>query len=464
MARRDLDVFFNPSSVAIVGASPKRGKVGHVILANFVRGFRGKVFAVNPKYKEILGVPCYPRVTDIPEPVDLAVIAVRAHAVPEIVADCVKKGVKGIVIISGGFSEIGPEGAELERKIIETVKGTGIRIIGPNCLGVYNAYTGVDTFFLPEGRMKRPPAGPIAIISQSGAFAAALLDWAAQEGIGISKVVSYGNKIDVDDVDLIEYFGEDPDIKVITIYIEGIKPGRGRLFIDAAKKVIKEKAIIVLKGGKTKSGTAAAASHTAALSSDYAVFSAAMRQAGILEATSFEDMFDMAVALAKQPPARGPNVAVITNAGGLGVLAADALESLGLKLPRLSPESVAELRDKMPPYVSLRNPIDLVGDATDERYSDALDVVLRDPNVDMAIVIALLQVPGVTLRLADVIASKAREYGKPVLAVTVGGKFVEIFIENLEDAGIPTYTTPERAARAAWALYKYGMIKRGEQP
>ena len=264
-----LDNFFNPKSIAVVGATPNRNKLGYVVLDLLMRKFKGRLYPVNPKYDELFGLKCYPKVSAIPEVVDLVVVVVPAPIVIDVIEDAGKKGVKAAVIISSGFSEIGGEGVERERELLKVAKEHGVRIIGPNCLGVYDAFSGVDTWFIPEERMMRPPPGVIAILSQSGALAAAMLDFAASEGIGIAKAVSYGNRVDVDEADLLEYFKDDPNVEVVLIYVEGFKQNFGRRFREVAQEFLKEKPIIVLKAGKTARGAAAASSHTGALAGAY---------------------------------------------------------------------------------------------------------------------------------------------------------------------------------------------------
>ncbi len=453
----ELDVFFNPKSVAIVGASPRPGSVGRAILENMTRRYRGRVYPVNPKYGEIMELKAYPRLTEIPDPVDLAVIAVRAEVVPAVMEDAAAKGVQGAIIVSGGFAEAGGEGRRLQEKVLEIARKAGIRVVGPNCIGVYNALTGMDTFFLPWDRMKRPHKGPIAIISQSGAFLASVMDWAAEAGIGITKAVNFGNKIDVDEVDLLEYFGEDQNIRVIIVYLEGVRSGRGKDFIRVAKEVTEKKGkyIVLLKGGKTSSGARAAASHTAALAGSYEVFRAAMRQANVIEVDDAITLFDMAKALALLRPPRGSRVGIITNAGGPGVIAADNLSRLGLEVPRFSDKLVERLREIFPPRVAVGNPVDLTGDATDEDFRNALEVVMPSNEVDMVLVIALMQPPSISVKVADYIADAAWRYkDKPLVVVTIGSEYAKKLSEYLESRGIPVYDFPERAVRALYALAK----------
>jgi len=455
-----LKVFFKPRSIAVIGASSKPMKIGNVIVKQLKKRYSGKLYPVNPRHEEIEGLKCYPTILDVPGDVDLAVISLRADLVPGVVKQSIEKGVKGIIIVSGGFSEIGPEGARLEMQIRDMISRSEVRVIGPNGLGVLDLYTGVDTFFLPEERMKRPPKGRIALISQSGALSAAITDWAAAEGIGISRAVSYGNKIDVDDVDLLYYFAEDEETRVIAMYVEGLKPGRGKEFIEAARYVAGKKPIVLLKGGKTARGAVAAASHTAALAGSYEVFRSALRQAGIIEADSIEDLFDLARALSMQPPAKGRRAAVITNAGGPAVMATDALERHGLEIPILSDETQRKLREKFPPYYVTKNPVDLTGDGSSEDYRHALETVLTSGEIDVLLVIALVQTPKLNVDVADLIVEKAGRHGIPTVAMSFGGELTRKLEARLEENGIPVYETSERAVRALWSLVEYGEIKR----
>ena len=454
---KQLDCFFSPSSVAVIGASPKH-PVTSVILRNFISGkYSGKIYPVNPKYEEIFGLKCYKSILEIPDQVDLAVIAIPAPAVPKVVEECGKKGVKGAVVISGGFKEIGPEGAERERKLVEAAKKYNMRIIGPNCIGVLDTVTGVDTFFLPPERMKRPKPGGMAFISQSGAFAAAICDWAASEGIGLGKCISYGNKSDVDDSDLLEYLSEQPDVKVIAAYIEGVDPGEGPEFMKAIKNASKKKPVLVVKAGKTKRGTAAVASHTGSLAGSYTIYKYAIKQSGGIEVPNFEEMFDAVKAFLTQPLPKGNKVLIVTNGGGCGVMTVDAAESLGLVVPEVPEELQRKLRETghFPPHTILHNPIDVTGDTDALRYKLALDVVLPTDVVDAAIVDLLFQTPNLGLEVVDYIAECAQRYNKPILVAYVGGEFALKGIKRLEEKGVPCYPSPERAVKALYYLVKY---------
>jgi acetyl coenzyme A synthetase (ADP forming)-like protein len=464
MAVSYLDKFFNPQSVAIVGATPKEGKVGRVILENFIKKFKGRIYPINPHYEEIMGLKCYKSVKDVPEVPDLVVVAIPAPGVPQAVREAAEKGVKAAVIISGGFSETGtPEGIRLENELREIVKTYGIRIIGPNGLGVFDNYSGVDTFFLPEERMRRPPKGYVAFISQSGAFASALMDWMAYHGIGVSKAISYGNKVDVDDVDLLEYLAEDENTKVILMYIEGLKTGKGRQFLEVARRVSRKKPIVVYKAGKTSRGALAAASHTAALAGEYGLYRAAFRQAGIIEVESFDEMMDVVRVFLHQPLMKGNRVFIVTDAGGVGVMLTDALTMAGFELPRTPPELKEELRKILPPHCIVENPIDLTGDTDDERYIRVLDAIIDKPYVDAVVVVALPQVPGIKGTYVDHLIKLKTQHNKPILAVTIGSEFSAKVAQRLEEGGVTVFESPERLARALRALYLYSMYRLKEE-
>ncbi len=461
--KSDLEPFFNPQTVAVVGASARKASVGGVIFRNFLKpAFKGTVYPINPRATDVLGIPSYEQVSNIPKPVDLTVIAVHAGIVPNIMQDCEQKGVKAVIIISGGFKEIGPEGAYLEQQVVEIAKRSGMRVIGPNCVGIYDTNTGVDTTFLPASRMGRPEKGYISFISQSGAFAAAVLDMTALSGLGVSRVVSFGNKADVNEIDLITYLGDDPETRVIVEYLEGLSPSTGGSYIQTAQRVTKQKPIIVVKSGRSKRGSAAAASHTGALAGDARLYDFAFHQAGILSALDFEDGFEMAKTLASQPPAEGNRILIVTDAGGAGVMTVDACEALGLTVPEPPEKLKRILRGAFPGYCSVHNPIDLTGDTNAERYQTAFDTLLGTPHYNAAIAIVMMQVPLLNLDIVDRLVAVVRKYNKPLVALTAGGRFTMKGAQLLEEAGIPTLSTPARAAKALWALVEYGLhLKRG---
>ncbi|MFP3215904.1 MAG: CoA-binding protein [Vulcanisaeta sp.] len=461
-----LNALFHPRSVAIIGATMREGSVGAVITRTLIERFRGRVYLVNPSYSELFGLAVYRSVLDIPDDVDLAIIVTPAPTVPGIVRECAIKGVKVAIIISGGFSETGESGARLEEEVRASAQGK-VRILGPNCIGVYNAFNGLDTFFIPRNRMEKPRPGPIALISQSGAVATAILDWAARRNIGVGLAVNYGNKLDINEAELLEYLAGDPNVKVIVMYLEGLKrPGEGRVLMETMKAITKAKPIIVYKAGRSKSSGRAVRSHTAALAGNYEVYRAMLRQAGAIEVDNLFEALEVAKALATQPLPRGNRVLVITDSGGFGVQAVDNLESVGLAVPELPLELRETLSKSLPPLVSVTNPIDLTGSATDEMYKFVLDTVLPTNHVDMALISAQMQLPGMTPRLADYIINAAG-FGKPIVVFSIGGsEDARVFRAKLEESGVPTYDRLEVAAKALRALYDYAVIRgvAAEQP
>ena len=455
----DLEPFFKPKTVAVVGASRKPRKFGHVIFKNFVDSeFEGNVYPVNPKAEKILGLKAYPSLVDVPAELDLTVIAVPARRVPAIVDDCLSKHVKAAVIISGGFKEIGGEGAKLENEIKEKIEGSKIRIIGPNCIGVYDPVNHVDTLFLPKYRLRRPKQGPIAFISQSGAFGAAILDWATSQEIGISKFISIGNKLDVDEVDLLNYLSNDSHTTCVTLYVEGID--RGRAFLDAAKKTLKRKPVVVLKGGMTMAGARATMSHTGSLAGSAKIYEGAFKGAGIIAAQTVDELFDYARVLAYQPvPGNQKNVAIVTNGGGFGVISADEISRNGLKLAEFHQNTLERLKKNLPDYAIPHNPLDLVGDADVERYRVALDAVSSDPNVGIILVIVLLQTSYIESDVVDAISESSIASRKPIVVCTIGGDFTQMLVKMLEEDQIPAYPTPGRAVNSVNALIQYSKAQ-----
>ncbi|RLE94398.1 MAG: CoA-binding protein [Thermoprotei archaeon] len=454
-----LEKIFRARSVAVVGASEKKGSIGRAIMENLLSSFKGSIYPVNIKYDKVFNLKCYKSVKDIPGQVDLAVIAVPAEAVLSVIKDCGEKEVKGAIVISAGFRESGKEGAELEEKLVSLAREHEVKIIGPNCLGVYSAHSGLDTIFNPSDRQAKPEPGPIAFVSQSGALGAALLDWIAATNIGMSHFISYGNAADVDETELIEFLAEDPETKVIACYIEGVR--RGREFLKAIKKASAKKPVVVLKAGKTTRGAAAVASHTGSMAGSYKVYEGALKQHGAIVVEDLKSLLNASKALALQPPAKGPRVGIVTNGGGAGVLMADELESKGLEIPSLSPSTVAELEKVLPSSASTANPVDILGDAPAERYRDAVNLVLKDPNVDVVVVITLMQSPALNPKtLKDYLKRIVSETDKPIVMVAPGGSYTEKHSSEIEvEAGIPIYKTPEDAAVAVKALVDYGAIQ-----
>ncbi|NPB09449.1 MAG: CoA-binding protein [Thermodesulfobacteria bacterium] len=454
-----LEKFFRPRSVAVVGASRKPGKVGHDVVENLLSfGFKGKIFPVNPKAEEILGLKCYPRLTEIPEEIDLVVIAVPAPIVLEVLKDCAAKNVEAVVILSAGFKEAGAEGARRERELVAFARKHGIRIIGPNCLGVLDTYHRLNATFAAV----KPKRGRIGFFSQSGALCLAVLEWAKAEGVGLSRFVSLGNKCDVSEIECLLALAEDPHTEVIMGYVEGID--EGRTFLEVARKVSREKPIIIFKSGVTAAGARAASSHTGSLAGSEAAYQAAFKQAGVLRAKTLREFFNLALYLALQPVPEGPSVVIVTNSGGPGIIAADACEKSALELPTLGAETVQKLREILPPHASFYNPVDVLGDADAERYFQVLRVLVEDPQLHSFIVI-LSRTATVDPRE---VAQGLKEFvgKKPLVACFLGEESVRAARRDLLRGKIPPFKYPEEAVRAleqAW-LYRFYLNKPLERP
>lgn len=466
----ELKCFFEPEGVAVIGASLSPEKLGYQVVRNLVnggsfslpylKGFSGKIFPVNPQANEILGLKCYPSVTEIPERVDLAIICIPAKFVPQAVQECAEKKVKGINIISAGFGEAGEGGKKLQEEFLRIAQKSGIRIVGPNCLGTLYTQTHLNASFGPF----LPLAGPITFISQSGALVDSVIDWSVKENYGFSAVISYGNKSDLDAPDFIAWAANDSYTKAIALYIEGLNDGR--YFLEVAKRVTPIKPIIALKAGKTAAGTKAASSHTGSLAGSYQIYKGAFKQSGVIMADTLTQMFDMAKSLALQPPAKGSRVAIVTNGGGNGVMTADYCEELGIELPPLPKELIEKLdkSGKMHPAWSRGNPLDIVGDACPERYKIVLESVISSDSYDAVIVIQTLQTMTQPVEDAKIVVEMQKKYKKPVIGAFMGGPFTEPGVKYLEEHGIPNYNDVDRTAKAMWALIEYGsyLKKRGK--
>ena len=454
--QRPLDVFFAPQSVAVIGATENPGTVGRTLLWNLVTSpFGGTVYPVNPKRASVLGVKAYPSVSEIPEPVDLAVVVTPPPSIPAIIRECGENGVQGAIVISAGFKEVGAEGAALERQLLEAAQETGVRIIGPNCLGVMSPLSGMNATFATT--VARP--GSVGFISQSGALCTAVLDWSLKEMVGFSAFVSVGSMVDVGWGDLIYHLGDDPKTRSIVIYMETI--GNARSFLSAAREVALTKPIIVIKPGRTAAAAKAAASHTGSLTGSDEVLEAAFRRSGVLRVNNIADLFYMAEVLAKQPSPKGPRLTIVTNAGGPGVLATDALIMGGGELSELSPEAMQAYNEVLPPTWSHNNPVDIIGDASPERYAKALEIAAKDPNSDGMLVILTPQAMTDPTRIAEQLKPLAKQEGKPVLASWMGGVDVAAGEEILNRANIPTFPYPDTAARAFNYMWKYSYNLRG---
>lgn len=444
-----LHRLFNPRSVAVVGASERAGTVGRAVLENLLATFKGEILPVNYKYDSVLGLRCYRSVRDLPKAPDLAVVAVPAGSTPEVVRDLCGLGTRVSIVVSAGFKETGPEGAKLEAELVSAARSCGMRILGPNCLGVYDPWSGLDTIFNPNDRQAKPGAGGVAFLSQSGALGAAILDWLAEAGIGLSKFVSYGNAADIKEWELVEYLAEDPRTTVIAMYVEGVEDGR-RFMESVRKAVARSKPVVVLKGGKTEAGGRAATSHTGSLAGRGEVFASAVRQAGAVTVDGLEELISVLKLFARGMIPKGRRVGIVTNGGGAGVLAVDSVESLGLDLARLAASTTEQLRRVLPPAASTSNPVDILGDAPPERYAAAVEAVANDPNVDSVIVIALMQSPAFDPRkFAELIKGVRGLRGKPVALVAPGGSYTVEHSRELEkELSVPYYRTPEEAVRA----------------
>jgi acetyltransferase len=451
-----LDAIFQPQTVAVVGATEKEGSVGRTVLRNLVTTpFGGTVYPVNPKRAGVMGIRAYPSITAIPEKVDLAVIVTPAPSVPDIIDECVATGVQGAIVISAGFKELGPEGAGYESEILARASKGNIRIIGPNCLGVMNPMTGLNATFASS--IARP--GNVAFLSQSGALCTAILDWSHLHRVGFSAFVSIGSMLDIGWGDLIDYLGDDPKTKSIVIYMESV--GDARSFISAAREVALTKPIIVIKAGQTEQAAKAAASHTGSLTGSDEVLRAMFRRTGVIQVDSIEDLFYMSAALAKQPRPKGPRLSILTNAGGPGVLATDALITAGGELAELSPETVNALNSFLPVHWSRNNPIDILGDADPGRYAKALETVAKDPNSDGLLVILTPQAMTDPTQTAEQLFPYAHIEGKPVLASWMGGPDVAHGETALARAGIPAFPYPDVAARIFHHMWRYTYHLRG---
>jgi acetyltransferase len=451
-----LNVFFSPKTVAVIGATETAGSVGRTILWNLVTNpFGGTVFPINPKRPSVLGLKAYKNIGEVPDEVDLAVVVTPAASVPAIVQECGEAGVKGIVVISAGFKETGPAGFELERQVLAAARKYKIRVIGPNCLGVMSPLTGLNATFATT--IARP--GNVGFISQSGALCTAVLDWSLKEMVGFSAFLSIGSMLDVGWGDLIYFLGNDPRTRSIVLYMESI--GDARSFISAAREVALNKPIIVIKAGRTAAAAKAAASHTGSLAGSDGVLDAAFRRCGVLRVNTIADLFYMAEVLSKQPSPKGPHLTILTNAGGPGVLATDSLITGGGELTEISPAAMEEFNQVLPAVWSHNNPIDIIGDASPERYAKAVDIAAKDPSSDGLLVVLTPQAMTDPTQTAEHLKPYARLEGKPILASWMGGVEVAAGEQILNRAGIPTFPYPDTAARAFNYMWQYSYNLRG---
>lgn len=445
-----LDAVFAPRRVAVIGASRDETKLGFGVVRNLVgSGYPGAIYLVNPKADHILGLPCYPSIAAVPDPVELAVIIVPASAVPETLEQCGRRGVKAVIVVSGGFGEIGEPGRALEQKIVDIAHRFDMRLVGPNCVGVIDTHLPLNTTFIKS--VPRP--GDIAFVSQSGAICQAVIDWGTGMGFGFSRIASLGNQADVSETEVIAALAEDPHTRVITMYLEGVRSGRE--FLEVVGKAARQRAVVALKVGRTEAGRRAVTSHTGALAGQEAAYHAAFERCGVLRANNTEELFDWARALAWCPTLHADRVAVLTNAGGPGILATDALESSGLRLAQLSAETHAALKAFSLPHASLSNPVDLLAPAGPKDYARALHALLRDPGVDGVLVISVPPPIEDPAPVAEAVAEVARNSLKPVIVAVMGEATVGGALRALRAARIPDVRFPERGASALAALYRH---------
>lgn len=454
-----MDLFFNAKSVVLVGASPEAGKIGNSVLESLVKHeYKGKVYPVNAKgYPEIMGIKAYKSLEDIPDKVDIAVVTVDLKFVPDLLKAASKKGIHNIVVISGGGKELGGERAAIEAQVKELSKQLRIRIIGPNCIGMFNGANRLDCAFQGHARMVRPKNGDVAFLSQSGTVGIAFME--SSDSFGMSKMISYGNRSDVDEADMIWYLSEDPQTNVIGLYVEGL--GDGRKFMNTAKRVIKErsKPIVVFKNGRSARGAKQAVSHTGSLGGSYGVVKGAFDQAGIISVDNYEELTAALKALTWQPVPSGGRVAMVTNGAGPIIAAIDNFERLGLQVAELSDQSKKSLKDHYPPTYVIGNPCDITGSANADDYRFAIQTFIDDPSVDIVMPWFVFQDDPLEETIVDVLASFQKQRKKPILVGAMGGPFTKKISQRIEDANVPVYHSVAEWVTAAGALAKWSRVK-----
>lgn len=451
-----LESFFRPQAVAVIGASANPEKIGGAVLKNLTAGgYPGKVYPVNPHRREIAGLPCFPNVDALPERVDLAVCVVPAPAVGEVAKQCGEREIKSLVVVSAGFKEVGKEGLAREKELVQVCRRYGIRLLGPNCVGIFDSSTPLNASFA----VSSPLRGKIAFISQSGAMLLAILDWSLSSSFGFSKMVSLGNKADLNEANFIAEIAEDPETAVILCYLEDVARGEG--FLEVAREAARKKPVIIFKAGTSGAGIRAASSHTGALAGNDLAYTVAFRQTGIIRAYSVPELFDLALAFAHQPLPRGKRVAIVTNAGGPGIIATDEVERQGLEIAAFTRETVAALRANLPREASVYNPVDILGDAPAARYAHTLAQVLADPHVENVLVLLCPTAVTSPKEVAEIIVNlKSSLPDKPLLAAYLGGKTLAEGAALLNARGIPCFTFPEPAVRALKGLVSYAQVKK----
>ncbi len=446
-----LAPFFSPRGIAVVGATTDASKLGYGLARNLVQcNYQGVIHFVNPRGGSLLGRPMYPSVSDLPDPVDLAVILIPAQGIAKVLRQCALRGIHAVIVASGGFRETGEQGAALEEELIKIARQSGIRMIGPNCIGLLDTHLPLDATFLPP---PGPPQGDVAFVSHSGAICAAVIDWARGQGFGLSRLVSLGNQADVNETDVLAPVAEDHFTRVLTLYLEGVS--NGRKFVDEAHKITRKKPIVALKVGRYPGGQKAAASHTGALAGQENAFNAAFHRAGVIRADTSEELFDWARALAWCPLPKGRAIAILTSAGGPGVTAADALEMSGMSLAVLSPETRQKLAEILPPAASLNNPVDMLASASPDQFAACLQVLLDDPGVSGVLVVTPPPPMYTTGAVAKSMIPVINNCDKPVTIALMGERLIQEAVEHFRAARVPEYRFPERAASALAVLAQY---------
>lgn len=456
--------FFETESIAILGATGDRNKLGWHIVENFLKNFKGKVYFINPKGGEIEGNTVYKSVLDVPEEIDTAVIAIPARFVPQSVEECVQKGIKAIVVESGGFAEVSEEGRQMQNKLVETIRRRGARIVGPNCIGILSPSNGIDTIFIPRGRVARPLHGKIAMMTQSGALGSAVLDAFTLESDGrwISRFCSFGNAADVNEYDLLKYFGEDDKTEIILAHLEGFKDGKQ--FVNLAREISPHKPIVLLKAGRTSLGAKASESHSGSVAVNDEVVSALLRQHGVIRVNEFKELIQVAKALASQPIPQGPNIGIVTDGGGFAVIGSDAIEKEGLKLGELSSKTIDNMKTNYPPYYITNNPLDLTGTVTAEELVYGIEQFALDPNIDVIVTIIIPSAPQLDIQdfldrmtnfVVKVKPKNEETARKPIFSISLGGEESKIINAKFEKLDIPTFETVEDAMRIIRFLVNY---------
>jgi acyl-CoA synthetase (NDP forming) len=446
-----LDNFFSPKSIAIVGASSKPGKIGNELVRNISRyKADGRIYPINPKSERILNLKCYPSITQVKDNIDLAIFVAQSSILPQLIEEAGSHGVRNAIIVSGGFKEMSDEKGLYQDQVVTNAHKHGMRIIGPNCIGVFDSKSKLDTFFYPDDRMVRPDAGGVSFITQSGTFGLTFLEWATNSKLGIRRLVSLGNRCDVNEIDIVQYLGKDPLTKVIALHIESFSDGRK--LIETAKEISLEKPIILLKTGRVE-GSKAAMSHTGSMTGSYQICKSILSNSGMIMAETFEELFDISKAIEKQPFAKGKNITIVTNAAGPSVAASDLIHDLNLNMYEYTPNILKKLREMLPTYAVIGEYVDLTGSATSEDYEKTFQILLEDPNIDAILNFVVFLNPQLSPNVVETIAI-AHDKSRPIISWATGGEFAQKLISKLEELGIPTYPTSERAVKAILGLIR----------